>query len=109
MNRQRQIRVCEYTLTPGPRHVSDGAYSGEEFRNNVLRPEFDRAVSNGTSVTVILDGTRGYASSFLEEAFGGLVREMNDVALVRQTISVVSKTRPWYEKEIAQYIEEALR
>ena len=108
MNRQRQIRVCEYTLTPGLRRVSDGAYSGEEFRNRVLRPEFDKAVSNGTSVKVILDGTRGYASSFLEEAFGGLVREMNDVALVRETIRVVSKIRPWYEIEIAQYIEEAL-
>jgi len=26
-------------------------------------------------VTVLLDGTSGYAGSFLDEAFGGLVRE----------------------------------
>jgi hypothetical protein len=50
--------------------VRQGAHSGEALRRKLL------AVLNATKgrVTVDLDGTKGIGSSFLDEAFGGLVR-----------------------------------
>ena len=108
MKQRLRVYVRDFTLTPGPRFASDGPDSGEEFRRDVLRPKFERAVTEGKRLIVTLDGTKGYASSFLEEAFGGLVRELNDVNLVSSKITIESKTRPWYESEIAEYIAEAL-
>lgn len=60
----------DFSRAPAGRFISDGPNSGERFREQVLRPALDA----GTDVTLELDGTRGYGSSFLEEAFGGLVR-----------------------------------
>lgn len=59
----------DFSRAPAGRFVSDGPNSGERFRNQFLVPAL-----NAGSVTLELDGTRGYGSSFLEEAFGGLLR-----------------------------------
>ncbi len=56
---------------PAGRFRSDGRYSGERFRQEFLVP----ALKKGGIVTVEMDGAAGYGPSFLEEAFGGLVRE----------------------------------
>src|ERR1700691_5841505 len=65
----------DFSRTPGGRHISDGPFSGQLFRDRILAPALQEARRNNDRVVVILDGTRGYLSSFLEEAFGGLVRE----------------------------------
>lgn len=62
--------VRDFSRAPAGRYVTDGPNSGERFRNDYLVP----ALANHDAVTVELDGTRSYGSSFLEEAFGGLVR-----------------------------------
>jgi hypothetical protein len=65
----------DYTTTPGARYKKDGPFSGEEFREKYLEDHFKD--SNSTyKVKIILDGTEGYATSFLEEAFGGLARKI---------------------------------
>lgn len=67
------IKVAnDFTKYPGGRYLSDGQYSGQRFREEYLAP----ALLGVGRVVVELDGTLGYGSSFLEEAFGGLVREM---------------------------------
>ncbi|MFH2077416.1 MAG: STAS-like domain-containing protein [Pseudomonadota bacterium] len=60
-----------YTRFPLGRKKQHGKGSGEEFRELFLLPALQ-----GESPTVVieLDDTLGYGSSFLEEAFGGLVR-----------------------------------
>ena len=68
------IRVVEHTRSPGGRFVSDGPFSGEWFRNEVLVPALKDTLERAEQLVVLLDGTSGYGSSFLEEAFGGLVR-----------------------------------
>jgi hypothetical protein len=60
----------DFSKYPGGRYLSDGPYSGQLFRTKHLVP-----VLGEDKIIVILDGVRGYGSSFLEEAFGGLVRE----------------------------------
>lgn len=58
----------DFSKTPGGRYRTDGPFSGEEFREEFLKP----ALNDSQKVTVYLDGTRGYPSSFLDEAFAGL-------------------------------------
>ena len=60
----------DFSRFPAGRLRKDGDSSAERFREDYLLPPLKR----GESVRVILDGTRGFPSSFLEEAFGGLVR-----------------------------------
>ena len=57
---------------PAGRYLADGPYSGQAFREKLLVPALR---GNDKIVDIELDGARGLASSFLEEAFGGLVRE----------------------------------
>ena len=60
----------DFSRTPGTRFKKRSRFSGEQFRDEVLLP----ALQKDEEVVVVLDGTAGYSGSFLEEAFGGLVR-----------------------------------
>ncbi len=64
----------EFSTTPGPRFKKEGEFSGEEFRDRILSKRFLKAKEEEHKLIVDLDGTAGYGSSFLEEAFGGLAR-----------------------------------
>jgi hypothetical protein len=59
----------DFSRSPVGRFREDGPHSGQAFREDVLVPSLAKG-----DVVIILDGTDGYPSSFLEEAFGGLVR-----------------------------------
>lgn len=62
--------AADFTRFPAGRYRSDGPFSGERFREDLLVP----AMAGGRPVVIKLDGAMGFGSSFLEEAFGGLVR-----------------------------------
>lgn len=62
----------EFSEVPVGRFYSDGPDSGERFRDELLEP----ALRENDRVRIELDGTDGYGSSFLEEAFGGIVRKL---------------------------------
>ena len=64
----------QFSTTPGGRFRKHGPYSGEEFREDVLRGLLQSAIESDDKLAIVLDGTSGYGSSFLEEAFGGLIR-----------------------------------
>ena len=68
---QQVVRIAEYTKFPGGRYIEDGEGNATLFRTNYLLPP----LRNKKTITVELDGVSGYPSSFLDEAFGGLVRE----------------------------------
>ena len=63
----------DFTSTPGGRVRSDGDFSAEEFFDGHLNPAFRRARSD-EKVVIEMDGTAGYAGSFIDEAFGRLAR-----------------------------------
>jgi phosphomannomutase len=65
----------QFTLTPGARYYTDGPKSGEEFYEKHLKIEFLNALEQNVKLKIILDGTDGYASSFLNEAFSLLGNE----------------------------------
>ncbi len=83
------------------RHTADGPYSGERFREEILLP----SLSQNAHVTVDLDGTLGLGSSFLEEAFGGLVRAGYRLAELRKRLAVKCRIKS-YEDRAWQYIAE---
>lgn len=97
--------ATDFTPYPGGRFRSDGEFSGERFREELLCPAFGNA--DNETITVELDGAAGFGSSFLEEAFGGLVRHCGiPVAEVLRRLKVKS-SRPGYLSRIRGYIEQA--
>ena len=60
----------DFSEFPGGRLPADGPFNGTVFREEFLVPH----LREGMYVVVSFDGVAGFGSSFLEEAFGGLVR-----------------------------------
>jgi hypothetical protein len=101
----RKINVAgEYSPAPAGRYYSDGKFSGQRFRDEFLIP----AISSEDAVVIDFDGTEGYGSSFLDEAFGGLVREAGfDEATLRSKLTVVSLEDPTVVDEIWGYVHDS--
>lgn len=100
------IRVAtDFSDTPGPRHRSEGDFSGDEFLEDVLLPAFERAQESGSLLVVNLDDCAGFATSFLEAAFGGLARKHGADA-VEKVVRIVATDEPLLAQEIAQYIAD---
>ena len=98
------INIAEdFTDAPGARYYEDGPHSGQEFREKILEPAF----LENDEIIVILDGTEGYATSFLEESFGGLARKYG-VKKVLSKIKFVSEEDPLLIDEILGYINETV-
>jgi STAS-like domain of unknown function (DUF4325) len=96
----------EFSETPGPRSSEEGAFSGEEFRETLLEPRFKEALGSGHELIVDLDGTVGYATSFLEAAFGGLAR-IYEPELVLKTLVLRCEDEPSLIVEVQKYIRDA--
>lgn len=63
----------DFSRYPAGRYMKHGSATGQGFRVNHLVP----ALKKNIYVIVEMDGIISCGSSFLEEAFGGLVREEN--------------------------------
>jgi len=92
----------DFSRYPAGRYETDGPFSGELFRAKFLVP----ALSSNEHVTIALDDTAGYGSSFLEEAFGGLVRLGYSAQQINSVISFQSED-PSLLEEIEEYIQDA--
>ena len=108
------IRIAEdFSKYPMGRYFpKDGQFAGERFRNEFLKPSLEAVTRSGSKeqVTVVLDGVRTFGSSFLEEAFGGLVREENYTAEQLRKILRISYSQPelsFYAEAIMDYITKA--
>lgn len=105
-NVMKVVRIKEFSETPGPRAREEGPFSGEEFLETVFRPAYLKAREEGESLLVDLDGTEGYATSFLEATFGGLAREFEATDILK-IISFKSDDEPFLINEIKGYMFEA--
>lgn len=97
------IKVANRYPCPGPRYKKLGPSSGEEFREWI-----EKELSSYSDITIDLDGTEGYGSSFLEEAFGGLIRSGVSLEKVK-SIKFISNEEPDIILEINDYINEAMK
>lgn len=104
-----QLKVSEvFTNIPGTREEIESDFSGEEFLEEHLSPMFKKALEENKILEIDLDGPAGYATSFLEAAFGGLVREYNSSEKIRKNIKLICKDDPFLIEDIEEYIEDAL-
>ncbi|HFF9491355.1 STAS-like domain-containing protein [Serratia bockelmannii] len=97
------IKVADRYICPGPRFKRLGPSSGEEFREWL-----EKELAKSTDLVVDLDGTEGYGSSFLEESFGGLIRNGYSAEKVK-SIKIISNEEPELIEEIMEYIDEAVQ
>ena len=58
----------------GRYHPGDGPHTGQRFREERLVPALGE-LGEAERLEVVFDGVEGCGSSFLDEAFGGLVRD----------------------------------
>ncbi len=95
----------DFSEFPGGRYPKDGDGNGTDFRENHLVP----VLNSGEKAVIDLDGAQGYPSSFLEEAFGGLVRMGFTAENIFDTFSFVAND-PGFKRFIdliRQHIERA--
>ena len=96
----------DFYIAPVGRVPADGDYNGERFRKEYLVPALQKA----DIVFIDLDGSEGYGSSFLEEAFGGLVRKEGFTAEdLKRRLDFKSDDDSSYLIEIEEYISDATR
>lgn len=93
----------DFTKMPCVRRRDDGKKSGEEFRDDILLP----ALKANDLVTVDLNGVLALGSSFLEEAFGGLVRKGYFTAKELSSKLIIIFQVESYIKETWDYVKAA--
>jgi STAS-like domain of unknown function (DUF4325) len=107
MNSPHKISVAkDFSTVPLGRFPDDSDFNGTVFREKWLLP----ALAKHDTLQVDFDGAEGYGSSFLEEAFGGLVRlhGFSPSDLLKR-ISLISEEDPTLIDEVHQYIQDAAR
>lgn len=104
--------ATDYTDTPGARYKEQGPFPGEEFRDELLYPKYIECFEKNEELIVDLDGGYGYGSSFLEEAFGGLVRRLKkedkDYRKPIELIKIISNDEISWVTKIDKYMKDEI-
>lgn len=98
----------DFSDTPGGRYIKEGDFSGELFREEILKPKYYEAIEKGESLFIDFDNCYGFASSFLEESFGGLVRDTKSTK-IKEILLIKSEDRDDLKDWIYDYIEKAAK
>lgn len=95
----------DFSKTPGPRYIKEGSFSAELFLQQILEEKFKDILEKDKKISIDLDGTLGYGTSFLEETFGGLSRKYG-ADKVSEKIEIISNEEPWLLDDIKSYIAD---
>jgi hypothetical protein len=98
----------DFSQVPAGRYPSDGDYSGEAFREQVLAPAI-KNLQNGDKIEIVIDNVEGYGSSFLNEAFGGAVRKKyisSEQFLKVLKLEYADSDFDYFKDKIIQYIKD---
>ncbi|MBE8158166.1 MAG: STAS-like domain-containing protein [Betaproteobacteria bacterium] len=98
----------EFSDAPCGRYRKNGGASGEEFREVFLAPNLKKA-NPSDPLIIDLNGAAGYTPSFLEEAFGGLVRNHGYTAKELEKILKIDAKNGYklYRDVLWEFIREA--
>lgn len=106
------ISVLDYSEYPGLRYVEQGDDSGEDFYYKILKPKFEEVLQRSEQqhtqckLVIDLDNTAGYASSFLDEAFGNLAYDFGEEK-VKSHLEIKSNQEPdWVNVIFSETIPE---
>ncbi|MCU4494949.1 STAS-like domain-containing protein [Acinetobacter guillouiae] len=100
------IDIAEkFSDSPAGRYIDDGDFCGEIFLKDYLLPNIKKYKKLVLDFTNVL----GYGSSFLEEAFGGLVRETGmSKDDFESRVEIKTANDPFLLSEINDYVDEEL-
>lgn len=103
MGRQVTIDIArDFSDDPFGRYPKDGPHSGQRFRDECLVPALEEEPE-----LLIIDGDKlVFSPSFLEEAFGGLVRLGFDRERLLTSIQFKHQLES-YALEVAEHIKSA--
>lgn len=93
--------ASSFTDSPGPRYRTIGDKSGEEFREDILKPLLNKYKF------IEIDGSgilTSFNPSFLSEAFIPLADEIGGVDELFKRIRLYSPTNPKLEEKFHQYV-----
>jgi hypothetical protein len=108
-----QIDVAtQFSPYPSGRFPTDGSFNGEKFRDEFLVPALSHVKDHTDSekLKINIDGVRTFGSSFLEEAFAGLIRKRLFTKDELRGMMEIVCTRPHlliFRDTILTYIDEA--
>ena len=100
----------DFSPVPMGRYKADGDKSGQVFREKLLLPKIQAALAKKEFLNIDFTGMYGVHSSFLEEAFGGLVRhhKLNPEDVLKTIVFLPEKSHFDLYIELAkEYIREA--
>ena len=101
------VIATEYSKHPSARYEDEGTFGGEQLRI-IIAPLLRAAIQNKEKFQLVLDGTSGYGTSFLEEVFGGLIRgEHIAYDDIKSYLVIISAEEPELIDEINQYLDDA--
>lgn len=98
----------DFSAVPIGRYSADSDVSGEKFREKLLKPKL-KELGNGEKLKIDINDVAGYGSSFLEEAFGGLVRskDFSKQELHDKLEIIADEVYEMYSELIWEYIDNA--
>lgn len=99
--------ATQFTRKPGPRYRRQGSFSAEEFRESLLAPKLRQCIERDEKLEIVFDGIRGVGVSFLEESFGGLIRNGFTYNQIDKHLILKWTLNPEKLKTIEKYIKDA--
>jgi hypothetical protein len=93
--------VQEFTDTPGGRYRKHGDFSGEQFRDDLLKP----ALQENEVVILNLNGAFGFPPSFIDEAFGILIDQLG-IDTVKKRLRIELSDDPVAQRKLADVYRE---
>lgn len=104
------LKLADFSKFPSGRDDNDSDFNGKKYRDEILAPAIKAAIENDSQVIVSLHGVLSFGSSFLEEAFGGLVRHNIASASQLKRVLEIDPGQASYERfkqVILEYIKSA--
>jgi hypothetical protein len=92
----------QFSEFPTGRYYADTAVSGQRFREEFLL----KFIETGEKYKLNMDDVEGYGSSFLEEAFGGLVRAGISEKKFLDSFEFVCEDDPTILTELLGYVHD---
>lgn len=96
----------DFSIIPSGRQKSDGSATGQHFYEILV--DAISKLENSERLAINFDGVLTAGSSFLDEAFAGLIR--NKVMTQKEfhkTIVIIANEHPEIKEKISKYVKDA--
>ncbi len=97
--------ATDFNVYPGARYKADGEFSGEAFYEDLFKSKFQSACDENKILVLDLDGTWGYASSFISEIFTRMVKDFGKEK-IKAHLEIKSEEEPLLKDKINRIIDE---